>query len=114
MELKDITPKNVINFVEGNILKGIDRMVGIPSHYKEQVIWRSILCFECTQKGKCVVCGCKTPNMFYSPRKVDSKKRWGQFMNEEAWNKFKETEEYKKVATEENIRKVLRYHGNNN
>lgn len=91
IKLKDITPANIKNFIQGwgNKLMN-DNLRVLALHKQEQAVYRSMLCGECLENRKCLVCGCGTPHMFYSPSKVDSKGRWGAMMEEQDWNKFKQ------------------------
>lgn len=61
----------------------------LPVHIKEQIQLRAFLCQPCLMNGKCLVCNCKTPVMFYAPNKVDSKDLWSTFMSEHQWNSLK-------------------------
>lgn len=78
MQLKDVTPSNVRNFLEGNA----NYFLGSPEHIKEQAELRASLCSPCLENGKCKKCGCKTPHMFYAPNKVDSAGRWSSMLTE--------------------------------
>lgn len=92
MEISQITPANVKNFVEGNYNYYISR----PSHIEEQANYRAYLCQSCHNEGRCPHCGCRTPQMFYSPSKVDSQGRWGRMLPPDEWDSFKITsEQYK-------------------
>lgn len=82
--------KDVKNFIQGNLLSYADDVgIGVP-HIREQANMRANKCPECVQAGKCVECGCKTPNMFFSPQKECSKKRWGKMLSKDDWEKMKE------------------------
>jgi hypothetical protein len=92
MKLKDIlNPKNVRNFVEGNYMMWKDQLsnVGIQKHYKEQAIYRALLCRPCLDNGRCLICKCKTPNMFFSINKEDSDGKWGKMLEAKEWEAFK-------------------------
>lgn len=67
------TLKDVRNFIQGTFLEGFDRFIGVSEHEKEQAIYRSLLCWDCTKNGRCLVCGCGTPGMYFAPKKQDSK-----------------------------------------
>lgn len=89
MEINQITPTNVRNYVEGNANQF--RRASLPKHITEQISFRSFLCQPCLVKGKCVSCGCTTPHLFYSPKKKDD--NWGPWLdNAEAWNNEKKTD----------------------
>jgi len=82
------------DFVEGNYLF-FNRPHNAP-HINEQAMWRAYHCQDCLKAGKCRHCGCKTPNMFFSPNKADSANKWGKMMSQTQWEAFKESEpEYK-------------------
>ena len=86
-----VTSKDVRNFIEGNInyLKNRSSFMKLDTYIKEQAICRAVSCLECLNKGACTECGCATPQMFYSPKKEDSKERWGEMMKEEEWEAYK-------------------------
>lgn len=88
-----ITASDVKNFVQGNVNYYITR----PDYVTEQATFRAYKCQPCLKAGKCLHCGCTTPQMFFSQSKVDSAKRWGPMMSKEDWEVFKAnpTEEYK-------------------
>lgn len=70
MRAKDITVKNVQAFAQGNIRHLHPSTM--PPHQAEQVKYRAKLCDSCLQAGKCTVCGCRTPQLFYAPNKKDA------------------------------------------
>lgn len=90
MEISQITPTNVKNFVQGNYNYYISR----PPHIEEQANYRAFLCQDCHTSGRCSHCGCKTPQMFFSPSKVDALKKWGKMLDPTEWSVFKTTVEY--------------------
>lgn len=73
-----------LNFVQGTI--NYHTKSSMPVYYKQQVLMRMLFCRPCMVNGKCTECGCKTPEMFFSPLKADSKGRWIEFFNEKQWN----------------------------
>lgn len=79
---------DITNFVEGNI-NFYQRDV-ISNYIREQIAFRMASCPECVRAGKCLVCKCPSPKLFFSPLKEDSKGRWGPFLLQEEWEKFKE------------------------
>lgn len=74
---------NVENFIVGNI--NYLNKDNLPSYILQQVELRKTLCAPCLENGKCVHCKCKTPNMFYSPNKIDSEGKFAEFLNEAQW-----------------------------
>lgn len=80
---------DIRNFFEGNFL--FFRQNHNQPHINEQAEWRAFLCSDCFRNGKCRHCGCKTPNMFFSPHKTDSEGKWGQMMSASEWENFKKS-----------------------
>ena len=62
----------------------------LPWYQEEQVMYRAIQCPECVEAGKCLACGCLTPQIFFAQHRVDAEGRWGAFLTEPEWKKFKE------------------------
>lgn len=93
----NLTIANVRSYIRGNSTM-IAQDIGIKAledHELIQVELRKILCNDCFENGKCFVCNCKTPNLFYDTQRIDSKKRWGVMLNKEEWDLFT-TEVYNK------------------
>lgn len=100
MQLKDIlNSNNIRDFVGGNYLMWKDQLTnkGIPYYVKEQALYRAILCRPCLVKGKCLICECRTPNMFFSKNKVDSGGKWGKMLDVENWEAFKKEKGIEKL-----------------
>lgn len=90
MNIKDFNYDNIKNFVDGNFNMVKDIMSqNLQSHIKEQALYRAMLCWDCLKAGKCSVCHCKTPGMFYSPDKTDAKHRWHKMLPLEFWEEYK-------------------------
>lgn len=99
MKPKDIfNLKNIKNFAEGtlNYIKFKNENTSnsvffkkLEDHVKEQAFYRAYLCQKCLSNGACIRCGCKTPEMFFSPKKVDSEGKWREMLNKEEWEQFK-------------------------
>lgn len=70
IKLKDITPHNIRNFLEGTRNSLSSR--NLKKHQQEQVIYRAAKCKDCLELGRCHTCGCSTPGLFYSPNKTDA------------------------------------------
>lgn len=116
---KEITKDNIRNFIQGNYY-ALKDMLGdnkIPTHIKEQAVYRALLCSKCLVKGSCEVCGCSTPNMFFSPLKTDPRGLWSSMLGPDKWkqekiklgiidpNYFKITfKEIKEVMQKQNLR----------
>ena len=106
MEIKDITPGNIRNFVEGN--KNFIFSKNLPQFYLHQFYYRAYLCRNCLSNGKCVKCGCHAPAIFFAPRKHDALDRWPEFFfSEDRWEEFKSSSEeyskYQEVLAKEHI-----------
>jgi hypothetical protein len=86
-----VNPKNIKNFVQGymNVFKEKTMFFDLDPHIKEQAIYRAALCVECTERTYCDGCGCKTPVMFYAPKKTDHRGRWKEMLEPAAWEEFK-------------------------
>lgn len=61
-------------------------------HINEQALWRAYLCSDCLKAGKCRICNCKTPNMFFSPNKIDSAGKWKKMLPANEWEAFKKSD----------------------
>ena len=107
MEIKDITLHNVTNAVQGTTNLVASRLHIRDEFKEEQFRYRAFLCLECVKNGRCVVCGCSSPGIFYAPNKQDSKNRWPTLKSESEWNSFKATDptyqEYIKLLNSKNI-----------
>jgi hypothetical protein len=90
--IKMVTPYNIRNFVQGtyNKLREDSKFLELHGNIKEQSLYRASLCHECTSNGECFYCGCKTPDMFYSPLKVCSKSKWGVMLSDDDWEIYKQ------------------------
>lgn len=87
-----ITPKNIMNFIEGNMKMLGDRINLLPKFQREQVMWRSEICKDdCMVEGKCNYCGCSVPGKLYVTISCNNGERFPDMMDESEW------EEYKKV-----------------
>jgi hypothetical protein len=82
---------NIRNFIEGswNKFKSHSNFLKLEEHLREQALYRAVLCKECYKEGQCVVCGCRTPDMFYAPKKECPSKEWGEMLSKEEWDKKK-------------------------
>jgi uncharacterized protein YcbK (DUF882 family) len=104
MKIQDINPENIKNFIQGNYLMvkdilGSDKM----SHVKEQALYRAMLCPQCLIAGRCIKCGCKTPNMFYSPEKKCNNYKWHTMLPKEYWEEYKKIHNIELIKTFEEI-----------
>ncbi len=89
---RDITPTNIKNFIEGTTKHFIEDIgfYSLPTHEKQQMIYRSITCKDCTLNGSCLVCHCNTPEVYYSG-KACSGGHYPALMNKSDWEVFKLT-----------------------
>lgn len=70
-KLSKISPKDIINFIEGNVNYYLNRD-STPNHVKEQILYRMLLCPDCAISNRCLTCGCSSPHLFFAPNKVDA------------------------------------------
>jgi hypothetical protein len=95
---------DVRNFIEGNYR--FFNFKNNPEHINEQAFYRAAKCQDCLKAGKCRHCGCTTPNMFFSPNKIDALNKWGVMLDEEGWKKFKNSDnEYKVFLSQQKVTK---------
>lgn len=78
---------DVRNFVEGNYKFATKS--NLPTYQLEQIELRKFLCGACLDNKSCTICGCKTPNVFFAPQKIDAAYKWGPFMSEIQWSALK-------------------------
>lgn len=99
MKVIVIKREDPINFIQGNInylASKVSRFMpfmGLEDYILEQALLRAYLCRECMENGRCVVCKCTTPNMFFSPNKTDSKGKWGVMVEKDTWEENKVNDE---------------------
>ena len=97
------TTSDIKNYVQGNL--NYFTKQSLPIYQLEQIELRKYLCDSCANSSNCLYCGCKSPNLFYAPSKVDAKLKWGPFMSEVQWNILKDNidqyAEYFKVLRSE-------------
>lgn len=74
--------------------KHLEQEVGY--HYCEQVVIRSLLCEQCLNNGKCLHCGCATPDHFMASDNFCSQGMWTAMIDDpEEWEKFKKASGFK-------------------
>ena len=69
--------------------------------------YRATLCKDCLDAGKCKICGCKTPALFFAPEFKDESNKWGAFLPQEEWTQFKTTPEYINITETEDYKWIL-------
>lgn len=85
-----ITPKNIMNFIEGNFKMLGDKINALPRHQREQVIWRSQICKDdCMVEGRCKYCGCSVPGKLYVAESCNNSERFPDIMSEKSWEEYK-------------------------
>lgn len=85
-----ITPKNIMNFIEGNIKMLGDKINALSKFQREQVIWRSQICKDdCMIEGKCIYCGCSVPGKLYVAKSCNNGDRFPDMMQERDWEEYK-------------------------
>lgn len=61
-------------------------------HELEQIAWRMSFsqCKPCLEKGECVHCGCKSPELFYDRNNECSAMSWYQMYDRKTWEELKD------------------------
>ena len=102
-----LTIDNFIGFIQGTSRKFLED-IGFDSlnwYVKEQIIWRSISCSQCTIEGKCVKCKCHTPEKYYDDRGCESG-NYPKMLNEQDWIEYKLINNINKEMLEKTVVKV--------
>lgn len=96
MKLSQITPKNIKAFIEGYSKLAYDKLVGLPIHLQEQILYRESKCQDCVTvghkdvgPGSCKHCGCSTPGKWFVTKSCNGGERYPDLMGSEEWKKFK-------------------------
>ena len=76
-----MTIADIKHFLIGNYKYHFDKEPHIVAQAEE----RAEKCRECLVNGRCVVCGCKTPEMFYAPNKHCPKGKWKNMLDKTAF-----------------------------
>jgi hypothetical protein len=85
-----ITPKKILQFLEGNLKMFGEKIYLLSDHEKEQVAYRAMLCKdECVELGYCKYCGCDLPGKFYVRESCNSGEIFPDLMKKEDWEKYK-------------------------
>jgi len=69
-------------------IKGTYNATTVPFEFCEIVVYRATMCRECLEAGKCVNCGCKTPDSFMVLENWCSGNNWDKTTIEQ-WNEYK-------------------------
>lgn len=86
---KEITTKNIKNFIEGNANMVLSSIGLKPDSFMEQVRYRKSLCVDCLNAGVCNYCGCSVPGRFYTEESCNKGERFPDIMSDEEWTQFK-------------------------
>lgn len=85
-----ITPKKILQFIEGNLKMLGDQLNLLPEHEREQVLYRSQICkSDCMKLGYCIYCGCDIPGKLYVKESCNGGDRFPDLMNNSQWEEFK-------------------------
>jgi len=85
-----ITPKKVLQFIEGNLKMLGDRFDLLADHQKEQVAYRAEVCKDdCVKYGYCKECGCSVPGKLYVAKSCNRGKRFPDLMSKADWDEYK-------------------------
>jgi hypothetical protein len=91
-----ITPKKILQFIEGNLKMVGDGINMLPGYKKEQVLYRLEICKEdCVPAGACKYCGCSVPGKLYVNESCNGGERFPNMMDFEEWQKYKEEHDIK-------------------
>ena len=86
-----ITPKKVLQFIEGNLKMLGDQINLLPEWQKEQVLYRLEICKnDCVPNGACHYCGCAVPGKLYVWQSCNGGERFPDMMEPQAWENFKQ------------------------
>jgi hypothetical protein len=88
--MKNLTPKNILYFIEGNLKMLGDKINLLPKHKKEQVLYRSQICEDdCMKLKSCKYCGCAVPGKLYVNKSCNNGERFPDMMNLDEWEIYK-------------------------
>lgn len=86
-----ITPKKILQFIEGNLKMLGDQFDILPHHEKEQVLYRMDICKDdCVTQGYCKYCGCSVPGKMYVNQSCNGGELFPDLMTKDVWQKYKE------------------------
>lgn len=101
--MKKITLHNIKNFFQSYLNMFITWLNKV-NWRKEQYEWREnrvkIISPKCLE-GKCIHCGCKTPDKFFEPDACENG-CYPEWMNEDQWRVYIKTEEDLKESNKAN------------
>ncbi len=92
MNLKDITLKNISDYITGN-LSWLGAQFNLQSKSKkEQILYRATQCPpECAKHQECWYCKCDFPQKLYVKESCNKGKQLPPLMDEENWEEYKQT-----------------------
>jgi hypothetical protein len=89
MNFKNITLKNVSDFIEGYSNWFLDKY--LPKHKREQILYRASQCPpECFKENKCKFCGCDYPQKLYVNKSCNKDKNLPDLMEQGPWEEYKQ------------------------
>lgn len=81
--------KHISNFIQGFYRYYYDKLVGLPNHTKEQILYRITLCKDdCGVNKECIKCGCSFPEKLFNDESCNYD-RFPDLMDEEEWTQYK-------------------------
>lgn len=89
---KDIlNPTKWLAFSQGEVIKsaGVVLKADEVQSYCEQVVFRSYLCRDCKEAGKCHDCGCEMPLGMHTKDNFCSMGNWFEMLSPEDWEQYK-------------------------
>ncbi len=85
-----ITPKKILQFIEGNLKMLGDTFHILPQHEREQVLFRADICKDdCMARGYCRYCGCNVPGKLYVNASCNKGERFPDLMTAAKWEEYK-------------------------
>jgi hypothetical protein len=91
MKLSNINIRNIKAFLQGESRLMLEFFDSLPEHIQEQVRFRIHLVSDKSPQcleGKCIHCGCSTPDLFYADKTCDNQ-CYPEMLNKEQWENFK-------------------------
>jgi hypothetical protein len=87
---KEITISNIKSYLEGNGQRILEELKLQPSHIKEQIVYRRLLCKDdCAKTNKCIKCGCDFKGKTSVVKSCNNGERFPDLMGKSEWEEFK-------------------------